>query len=800
MDATITIFQDLSTVCIVSGICALIFHYLRLPLLLGYIIGGFFIGPHCLNCIHGGESINQLSELGVIFLMFYIGLEFDLMKLKKIFVPSAFWLTLQSIGMIALGMMVAPMLGWSGLNGLFLGSMLVMSSTMITIPLLKAKNTLHTEYAQCAVGCLILEDILAILFLVILSSIGRTGQFDMFEVKRSTFIIGVFVVMVFCVGKLVAPFFVRILFRDPSPEALVVAIIGFLMAICQLAHHFNFSVALGAFLAGSILSRTNITEQIDKITESLRDVFNAVFFTSIGMMIDLKAIVHFWPWILSIALITFIGQTCIGTMALFLIGKKSETAFKAAFSKAQIGEFSFVIAVLGNSLGVLHKDFMSVTVGVALGTILICSILSNQADRIFGFFYARCPNFLKEFGKIYHNLLGEIKDNASKNVFIGLIIRQLLLSLLWLFLLSGTLFSVSWLAALTKSGEFGSVLSSILKFLSKVFCAINRSYAEQLSEEKIFEISSSVFQLCIWIAAFLICIPFLAGIIKNIQAIFANLIKSSLSKHSPTQRELLRHRVFNVMKAVFVIAALFLFSGIFLGIASRYLPHGVPVILFGTIAIVLAICLWQQLSKLNNRLELAFIKSFNDRIESQEQLHRKSVLAKAATANPWPIEIHEITLQANHESVGKELSELRLRELTGTTVIAISRGGLTSYKLHPNTQLFPGDRIILLGTELQVNDAKLMLFKESGDKKTKRENTQFDILSFCIGSDKNFVGSILSTLCFRQKYNLNIVGIQRNDEKISDVKPSIELREDDILLLAGTTSAINAFKNKFSLV
>ncbi|MDR1890641.1 MAG: cation:proton antiporter [Puniceicoccales bacterium] len=797
MDATITIFQDLSTVCIASGIFALIFHYLKLPLLLGYIVGGFLIGPHCLNCIHGGESINQLSELGVIFLMFYIGLEFDLMKLKKIFVPSAFWLTLQSIGMIAIGMLVAPLLGWSGLNGLFLGSMLVMSSTMITIPLLKAKNTLNTEYAQCAIGCLILEDILAIVFLVILSGIGRTGQLNMFEVKRSTFIISVFVVMVFCVGKLVAPFFVRILFRDPSPEALVVAIIGFLMAICQLAHHFNFSVALGAFLAGSILSRTNITEQVDKITESLRDVFNAVFFTSIGMMIDLKAIVRFWPWILALAVITFVGQTCIGTVALFLIGKKSETAFKAAFSKAQIGEFSFVIAVLGNSLGVLHKDFMSVTVGVALGTILICSILSNQTDRIFGFFYSRCPNFLKEFGKIYHNLLGEIENSVSKNILIKLIIRQLLLALLWLFLLSGTLFSVSWLAALTKRGEFGSVLLSILKFLGKIFRMVNRSYAEQLPEEKIFEISSSVFQLCIWITAFLICIPFLAGIIKNIQAIFANLIKNSLNKH--TQKELLHNRVFNVMKAIFVIAALFLFSGVFLGIASRYLPHGVPVILFGTIAIILAVFLWQQLSKLNNRLELAFIKSFNDRIESQEQLHRRSILARAASNNPWPIEIHEITLQPHHDSVGKELCELKLRELTGSSIIAIARGGLTSYKLNPNSQLFPGDRLILIGTELQVNDARAILLRESEDKKQRRTNTQFDILNFCIGSDKNFVGNVLSTLCFRQKYNLNIVGIQRNDEKITDIKPDIELREDDILLLAGTTVAIAAFKKEFSI-
>jgi CPA2 family monovalent cation:H+ antiporter-2 len=179
--------------------------------------------------------------------------------------------------MIAIRIIVAPLLGWFGLNGLFLESMLAMSSTMIIISLLKAKHTLNMEYAQYGIGCLILEDILAIVFLIILSDIRRTGQLDMFAIERSIFIINVFVVIVICVRKLVAPFFVRILFRDPSLEALLIAIIGFLMTICQLAHHFNFSVALGAFLAGSILSRTNIIEQVDKITESLQDVFNALF-------------------------------------------------------------------------------------------------------------------------------------------------------------------------------------------------------------------------------------------------------------------------------------------------------------------------------------------------------------------------------------------------------------------------------------------------------------------------------------------------------------------------------------------
>ncbi|MDR1401902.1 MAG: cation:proton antiporter [Puniceicoccales bacterium] len=796
MNTGVTLLQDLSIVCAVSGMFALLFYYLKLPLLFGYLIGGFLIGPHFANWICGIESIEQLRELGVIFLMFYIGLEFDLGKLKRIFAPSAFWLTLQTIGMIALGMMIAPLLGWNWLNGLFLGSMLVMSSTMITIPLLKAKGALNTEHAQCAIGCLILEDILAIIFLVILSSIAGSGKLDLLEIKKSAFIIGVFVVMVFCIGKLTAPLFVRALLRSSSSEVLAVTVIGLTMAICFLAHYFEFSVALGAFLAGSILSQTNIAEQVDKTTEPLRDVFNAVFFTSIGMMIDARAIFHFLPWIVILSILTFVGQTFIGTVSLFLVGKKAETAFKAAFAKAQIGEFSFVIAALGNSLGVLHKDFMSVTVGVALGTILICAVFGNKVDNIFQFLSSKCPKFLGEVGKIYHNLLAEIKENISKNDFIKLTMRQLLLAILWFFLLSGTLVSVSWLAALTKRGEFGSILAATLKFLGRGLSFVSKAYGEQLSAARTLDISSNILQMCIWTTAFLICIPFLIGFVQNIQAIFINLTKSVFNKR--TQKELLSIRLFEAMKAILASAALFLFSGIFLGIASRYLPSSVPIILFGTMAVIVAISQWKQLLKLNNKLELAFIESFNNKIETQEQIHRKSVLAKAAEKNPWPMEIHEISVKPNHKIAGMQLSELHLRELTGTTIIAISRGGLSTYRLGPDTQFFPGDRIILIGTKSQIESAKVILLAES-DGPLIGDNSQFGILNFCIGVDKNFVGCLLSTLHMRQKHGLNVVGIQRRNGKISDIKSNMELVENDILLLAGTRSSIGKFKTEFGI-
>jgi K+/H+ antiporter YhaU regulatory subunit KhtT len=255
--------------------------------------------------------------------------------------------------------------------------------------------------------------------------------------------------------------------------------------------------------------------------------------------------------------------------------------------------------------------------------------------------------------------------------------------------------------------------------------------------------------------------------------------------------------MFSVMKAIAIISALFLFSGIFLGFAAKYLPLGVPVILFGAIAFILATFLWKQLSRLNNRLEIAFIESFNDRIETQEQISSKSVLARVAAKNPWPIGIHELFLRANHEVVGKKLSELKLRESTGATVIAVTRGGLSTYNLSPDLQFFPGDHIILIGTQTQIVMAKAILLKETEDPHQLRDNSQFGIVNFCIGNDVAFIGHALGTLDLRKRYGLNVVGVQRSDEKIIDLNPAFELRGNDILLLAGTRSAIGTFKEAF---
>lgn len=763
----ISLLKDLAILLFACGMFAIIFRYLKLPLLLGYIIAGFIVGPnfHLAPTINDATTINHLSELGVIFLMFFIGLEFDLFKLKKIFMPSIIALILQTTGMVFIGVMIAPLFHWSGLSGLFLGALLSMGSTMVAVPILKEQGTLRTDYAQCAIGRLIMEDMLAILLLVILSGIAVTGHFAWNTAWHVSFFLGIFVVMVFCIGKSIAPFFINAIFKSESPEILIVSVVGTMMAICVLAQHFGLSVALGSFLSGAILSNTHIADDIEKLTAPLRTIFGAVFFASIGVMTDIGNVFLHIKLIIALSIITVLGQTFFGSLGLFLSGKPAETSFRAAFCQSQIGEFSFVIAALGTSLGVVDPNFVSITSGVAVGTILLSSLLNKRADKIFQWLWKYCPKFLIELGTFYHNLLKLADTHLSKNELLKIITKPILKMILWFFLLSGTLFTVSYLAILTNKGIFNNIFHL------------------------------NITQAIIWICAFILCLPFLIGFTKNLNDILFGILGELTSENIKNTR--VQTRVFSILRYITSMIVLFFFSGIFLSISSRYLPSGISIATFGATIALIGILLWRKLIKVNTNLEHVFIESFNDKIESNEQKQRNRILQEATDKQKWKVLTKEVILKSNYAVIGTRIADTSLRPRTGTTIIAITRNGFTEYNPQPDTMLFPGDHVILLGEESQLNKAKIILENESDSPLGKK--SEFNLAQVCIGNHINFVNKILSQIHFRTKYALNIVGIQRGEEKIVDINADTALLKDDILLLVGSKNAIQNLNTELGL-
>ncbi|HQU09518.1 MAG TPA: cation:proton antiporter, partial [Opitutales bacterium] len=485
-----TLIHDLTIVIVCAAVVSFVFSRFNLSVILGYLLCGLLIGPNMFqeSFILNESSIEDLSELGVIFLMFYIGLEFDLTKLRSLLGSALPAVLLQTVGMVFLGVLTTPIFGWSPVNGLFLGSILAISSSMVTFAVMREQGATKHSHGQLAIGILILEDIVAIMLLVVLSGVALTGHFAWEDVGEATFLVAVFVMMVFSLGKLLTPGLLRTLEKMDSMEVILLVTMGLVLGVGFLAEQFKFSIALGAFLAGAILAHSSLSEQIEKLTEPFRYLFSAIFFVTVGMLIEPEVLMQQWGTILVVACLVIVGKVFTCWLGLSMSGQGFRNSFKASMAKAQIGEFSFVIAALGQSLGVTDPRLDSITIGTALVTILLTPLLSKHSDGLFDFFAGRMPSAGRQFGQFYLGLLQTVKEHLGKSDLLKLIRRPALQILGYFLVFNGILF-----------------LSGLLAHKVTIILA-ESNYVRAMSAG-------------VWVAGGLCCLPFLVAVIRNLDAI-----------------------------------------------------------------------------------------------------------------------------------------------------------------------------------------------------------------------------------------------------------------------------------------
>ncbi|MDR1458257.1 MAG: cation:proton antiporter [Puniceicoccales bacterium] len=756
-----SLIKDLAIVVASAGTVGMLFHFLRLPLLLGYIVSGFIIGPHFLSTpfVTDAYTIKQLSELGVIFLMFYVGVEFDLEKLKRAAGSALLAVLSQTICMVLIGILIAPIFGWSGLNGMFLGALLAITSTMVTIPMLKEQNAMSKNFAQLTMGILILEDIVAILLLVILSGIAITGYLEWEAVGRVTFLVGVFVVMVFVCGKFFASKLIRIMQKVTAPELFVLVIIGFALGLGELANKFHFSVELGAFLAGSILSQSAISKRIEHMVEPFRDIFSSIFFATIGMMIDPVAIVSNLHQILIISAIVLFAKSAACWFGLFASGERSDTAFQSATYISQIGEFSFIIAAMGNSLKVTDPSLISIAVGVSLLTIIGSTIMTKKHEALYAFISKKTPEFLKHVGIFYHNVLHIISLEIGKSALIKIMRRPALQIIWYFFLLTGLMFLSYYASHLIESHE--------VKFLGK--------YKPQ-------------FVITIWILAAFVTMPIFIGAIKNINLIITSVINEALL--SLKINMIKGGRAVNLIQSIVLAISMLVFGAIFLSVASNYLPSGTSLAVFVLLSGALCIFFWRKLISANNRFEIMFMETFNSEVHNKDDELRENTLQKIKAKYPWDVQIKNHKIRKDSQLVGLRIIDSKLREQTGATIVAVTRGGYTCYAPNPYSTIFPDDYLLLLGKKHQMDTAAELLEKSQEAAKEQVMKQKFAIETVCIGATSELVRKTIGDTNIRGKFGVNIVGIQRRGEKIVTPSRNITLEENDILILAGPDNAI----------
>ncbi|MDR1435212.1 MAG: cation:proton antiporter [Puniceicoccales bacterium] len=762
-----SLIRDFAILIGTAGIAGFIFHFLRLPLLLGYILSGLIIGPHLFfaNYIKNYEILHQFGDLGVIFLMFYIGLEFNLDKLRRTLGPSLLVVIFQTIVMMFVGILSAKFLHWSGLNGLFLGALMAISSTMMTIPVLREQNALDSHFAQLAIGVLVLEDFVAILLLIVLSGISMTGFFEWKAVWQVTFLVGVFVVMVFVLGRFFGARIAPLLQKMASPELLVLVAVGFALFLGEIADKLHFSAELGAFLAGSVLSQSVIAHKIDEVTESLRNIFCAVFFVTIGMLIDPAKIAEHWKAIVAISLVVTVAQIFVCWFGLFMAGEESKTSFYAAIYKAQIGEFSFVIAALGNSLGVTDPSLMTLAVGVSVFKIVLGSLLRKYIEPLFDLLTRFMPKSMANMGNFYRNFLCLAKMEIEKMTLLREA-KGFLLRLVWYFFLVVGLMCLS-------------------SYLSSLVC--DRKFSIITKREEIVSL------IVVWAIAAFIIMPIFVGVVKNVDAVISLILEKIFTSIDYVGNR--SNRSIQVIRHVVLSIVLLLFGIIFVSVSSNYIPTGYPLTVFVILSCLQGTFFWRELLKSNSHFERMFQATFIAEVQEKDDEYRNTVLQKAKERYPWSAQIKNFRLPKNSVCVGQKISELKIREKTETTVVAISRSGYTCYSPSPDAVLFPDDQLLLMGEAEQIERALGFFSEEVADGLRLAANRiEFSIDNYCITPASDFVGKTIAATGIRSRFGVNIAGIQRQGEKITTPKPSLTLEKDDILILTGPKQAIEKLK------
>ena len=419
MHEEINLVHDLALIFISAGIITLIFKLLKQPLVLGYIVAGFLISPHfaLFPTVITENNVSEWSEIGVIFLLFALGLEFNLKKLLNVGTSALTTAITEMIAMLCIGFFVGHLLGWTNLESIFLGGMLAMSSTTIIIKAFEDLNLRKQKFTSIVFGTLIVEDILGILMMVILSTISISKNIAGSDVIFSLLKLGFFLILCFLVGIYVLPTFFRKFRRGMNDETLLIISIGLCFGLVFLSTYFGFSVALGAFMMGFILAETIEGAHIEHLTKNIKDLFGAVFFVSVGMMVNPNTLIQYWLPILILSLVTIFGKTFFSFTGVLLSGQPLKTSIQSGFSLAQIGEFAFIIAALGYSLGVMREFIYPVIVSISVITTFTTPYFIRLANPFYEWLNPRLPLKFKTFLENYSSGGDLVKDESNWKKF-----------------------------------------------------------------------------------------------------------------------------------------------------------------------------------------------------------------------------------------------------------------------------------------------------------------------------------------------------------------------------------------------
>ena len=739
------LISDLALILICAGIMTLIFKKLKQPLVLGYIVAGFICTPHFkfTPSVVDSASIHIWSEIGVIFLLFALGLEFSFKKLMKVGGSAVISACTIIFCMILVGVFVGWTFGWNRMDCIYLGGMLAMSSTTIIYKAFDDMGLRQQRFAGLVLSILILEDILAIVLMVMLSTMAVSQNFEGGEMVYSILKLLFFLILWFVVGIYGIPLFLKRVRKLMSDETLLIVSLALCFGMVYLAALVGFSPAFGAFIMGSILSETIESEHIGKLVSPVKDLFGAIFFVSVGMMVDPAMIVEYKYQILVIVLAVLLGQTIFGTTGVLLSGQPLKTAMQCGFSLTQIGEFAFIIASLGVSLKVTSHFLYPIVVAVSVITTFLTPYMIRLAVPAYNVIDKYMPSRWRRLLDRYSS--GASVANHSNNW------KKLVIAIIRIVL--------------------------IYAVLSIAVTALFLHFIVPLATDMLGDLWGRILGAVLTITAIA---PFLRAMImkKNRSEEFKSLWSDSRFNHAPLISIILLRIVIAIGFIVFIIENLFR--------ASAALMVGIAII------VVCAMILSRFLKKQSIVLERTFVRNLHYKEIQQEYLGEKQP-EYAGRLLDRDLHLSDFLIPAESAWAGKTLRELDLGKKYDVHVASIIRGKHRLNIPDGNTCIFPNDLIQVIGT-----DEQLSLFASVAEKAIHTYDDEdfgkheMKLKQFVVAKDSPFVGHSIIECGIRNKYHCLVVGIESAGEDVLRTpQVHMPLKEDDVVWVVGEEDDLN---------
>lgn len=726
------LIADLGLILAAAGITTLLFKKIKQPLVLGYILAGLFVGPYIkiIPTVSDSKSITIWGEIGVIFLLFSLGLEFSFKKLVKVGGTASITAIVKVIFIIIAGFLIGKAMGWNNMDSIFLGGIISISSTMIAIKAFEELNIKHKKFAGLVFGVLIVEDLVAILLLVLFSTMAVSQQSAGPELIKSIVKLGFFLILWFLGGIFLVPTFLKKTKKLMNDETMLVVSLALCLVMVILADKAGFSPALGAFIMGSILAETTQAERIEHLTKSVKDLFAAIFFVSVGMLINPSVLVTFAMPIFLITMVIILGKIIFTIFGALLAGQPLKTAVQAGMSLAQIGEFSFIIATLGVSLKVTSDFIYPIAVAAAAITTFTSPYLIKLSEPFYNFLNRKLPNKW---------IVGIERYSSSTEGITTLSDWRILL----------------------KSYIFNTIIHSVI-IISIIL--LTAKYLNPFILSQLKNSNNSIF-ISITIS-FALMAPFLWALsIRRIQkTAYAHLWLNKKYTRGP----LIAIEMFRVILGIFFVGLL-MYEFFDTWIAT----------LFALVLVILVMVIFsRKLQSFYNKLETRFMLNLNARENSTPNIL------------PWDTHLTEITVAPESKLIGKTLVELKMREQYGINIAMIERGKINISTPSRDERLYPHDKLLLIGTDEELANVKHLFDGIADENLTSFPKQDMSLQKIVVNSSSKIYGQSIRESGIREQTQGLVVGIERKGERILNPDSNLIFENEDIVWIVGNNKKI----------